>query len=420
MVLGPYKREVLELLDFLALRWDRLLLPGDIAKSFRTSSGKKISERTIRRWFDFLSAKYDFMYYPTFRVEEFGLKRVMVLYEGSKDPSIYTRIPYLSYIEVGVSGSLKKAGSAWYFVPSKKIREFENALACLRDKENDRAGEQRVFKMGSPVALTGTVPEWFSEKGPVEDLKNVSGCERFLDLVHRSLEKDLKEHARDPPDTDRRSEENEENNGCVDIGVDGPRHPFLKRNPLFLGMVILMYRSIPKNRNTLLREFTRDPSWAEYISTLPRRNGFFKQIKKAYEMMQDRSVFDTFFIQTRAGISHLTREFSLSSFIISVKTPSEYLETVAKISKHTYYLVVTPPAVFPGMAHIFAATNRPGMEKIREYIVQLVEDQDRNGIVLFFVEKPHLRLMDLAGFYKNPLELYNPLKKEWQWKERTA
>lgn len=115
MTIGIYDYNLLNFLHELT-KLDRFMSYKDLSKAIVLENGKKISPKTIERWFNFLKAEYNhpksktkekFNFYPAFFHEKLGLTLVWIISE-KHNPKILDMLPFQFYI-------------AWLFDP--KINE---------------------------------------------------------------------------------------------------------------------------------------------------------------------------------------------------------------------------------------------------------------------------------------------------------
>lgn len=125
---------ILRLLAFLTRR-QAWLSPLEISHEFRLD-GKRISARTVQRWFTFLRERGGgFVYYPYPKANTLGLQDVFVRARGVRNPEVLGILPFASSITVEVGlGDYEPFVSQSYWVPGpamKPFREFWQAARAL-------------------------------------------------------------------------------------------------------------------------------------------------------------------------------------------------------------------------------------------------------------------------------------------------
>src|SRR3989304_3879892 len=97
-------RNVLRMLSFLTRR-QAWLPPPEIVRAFRPDD-RRVSLRTIYRWFSFLEEQLSFAYFPYPRMNLLGLADVHVRLRGVRSPAVMAAIPLgrSSWVGIGPDG----------------------------------------------------------------------------------------------------------------------------------------------------------------------------------------------------------------------------------------------------------------------------------------------------------------------------
>lgn len=97
--------------------------------------GKKVTDRTIRRWLTFLREGRKFNYFLNAKHNILGLNSIWVLVSGVKNKNVFDIIPFLTYIVKGwCLFSLEESYIAQYYIPYKQVNEFTNFWKSAKEK----------------------------------------------------------------------------------------------------------------------------------------------------------------------------------------------------------------------------------------------------------------------------------------------
>lgn len=123
MSLGVYDKNLMEFAYFLT-RNQKYSDSIDIAEKLKVS-GQKISDRTIRRWFDKLE-KGCFDYYPNIKVESLGLAPLYIVIEAPVEEDVFQIIPHRDYVTLGYTTTgFHKSVCLKYLIPPDSMKQFE-------------------------------------------------------------------------------------------------------------------------------------------------------------------------------------------------------------------------------------------------------------------------------------------------------
>ncbi len=127
-----FDRRLMQLMTFLTRR-QAWLTPLEISKRFR-ANGKKVSVRTIHRWFAVLREVGGFVYYPYPRANVLGLQDVLVRVWGLRAPEILSVLPFGASFscEVGLGDGVPFV-SQGYWVPGPRLGDFDEYWDTAKD-----------------------------------------------------------------------------------------------------------------------------------------------------------------------------------------------------------------------------------------------------------------------------------------------
>jgi hypothetical protein len=133
MTLHTFDKRLLEFMYQLTLH-QKLMAPKEMAQVI-TIQGKKVSERTIKRWLKWLKAHHYFTYYPSIKYECLGLTGIGLILLGLKQTSVLDTIPYKTYLMKGVDlKSHENCFFANYRIPEGTFKEFCNFWKTAKNK----------------------------------------------------------------------------------------------------------------------------------------------------------------------------------------------------------------------------------------------------------------------------------------------
>ncbi len=134
MSLQPYDPRLLEMMYQLT-KHQKFMTPKEIASTI-TVQGKKVSERTVKRWFKWLKKNYYFTYHPGVRFNHLDLVSVWVFLHQVTNANLLDIIPYKVYVMHGLD--FHKSKSCFfvrYFVPKKHLSDFRKFWKSARQKK---------------------------------------------------------------------------------------------------------------------------------------------------------------------------------------------------------------------------------------------------------------------------------------------
>lgn len=145
MTLSNYDPKLLEFLYELT-KLDKVMSYKDIARSI-TIQGKKVSPKTVERWFKFLRTPYEhskslskdrFDYFPQFSYEKLGLSHHYVILEGA-DERVLKEFPYAKYQNYALwlfdSETKKSCLTISYPLPLKHVLRFKESWSNMKKEK---------------------------------------------------------------------------------------------------------------------------------------------------------------------------------------------------------------------------------------------------------------------------------------------
>lgn len=201
-----FQKNKLQFISFLA-RNQKILSPEEISKAFEIN-GKKVCERTIRRWFRSLQKSSEPLdYYPVPRYEKFGFVYSWVLLENvnANVADLIKIIPYITFFLSGTRlDSLKESVLVAYFTPKDNIKDFEEFWR--RARALNLIGSFTIFHAQRTVYFYSKLHETFH--------KGVANFEvEDDDYFHKILRSSLRKR--------------------TEVELD----PYIKKNPLAMAII---------------------------------------------------------------------------------------------------------------------------------------------------------------------------------------
>lgn len=185
MSLGTYDNKMMEFIYFLTKN-QKFMNSVEIAKEFKPSKGK-ISDRTIRRWFNRLQQGC-FDYYPTIKYEAFAFRLTYVLLRNLRTDKILNIIPHINYLTCGFNfNDSDQCYLLSYLVPSNKKREFAEFWDMVR--KLDIADEVLLFPLKTPTEFYSPFHKITKSNGELDFSKQDFDNTYFEEIFSRNFER---------------------------------------------------------------------------------------------------------------------------------------------------------------------------------------------------------------------------------------
>ena len=177
MVLSKYKPDILRFVYNLT-RTEEVLSPLRLSK-FLNSIGQDVSDRTIKRWFNFLGA--DIGYFSMINYSEIGLMSVAVLIKNPNE-IIVEIIPYLYHVFSGYDGTnLDDYLIIQMLVPKGHIKEVEQFWNVSKDLK--LIDEYDLFPFNNVVDIYSPFQDIIDETGQFIFEKQFDNS-KFINLLN--------------------------------------------------------------------------------------------------------------------------------------------------------------------------------------------------------------------------------------------
>lgn len=173
---------ILKLLTFLS-RKQGWLSPPEIARTFRLE-GRRVSDRTLYRWFSYFEEEVGLAYFPYPRMNLLGLTNVHVRIQGARNPAVLANVPWghSYWVEIGLDG--KPLISQEYWIPGDEMKSFREYWTTAKDLGLVQTAD--VLPVRNTHFLFSPFEAMIEEDGMVEIPENVDN-EHFANLLRREL-----------------------------------------------------------------------------------------------------------------------------------------------------------------------------------------------------------------------------------------
>ncbi|GEM_PF-2803449 len=188
VTLEVYDKNMMEMVYFLTKKQE-FMDSIDVAKSYR-KNGRKVSDRTLRRWFTKLE-KECFDYYPYARHESMGLQPIFVMVVNPVDEGFMQLIPYMDYITCCFDKDLKKSFLLRYQIPRDYTKKFDEFWA--KAKKEELIEDYTIYYVNSPSYFCSPFHKILKSDGEL-DFSNYSSFDNsyFRELFENNYKNMLK------------------------------------------------------------------------------------------------------------------------------------------------------------------------------------------------------------------------------------
>ncbi|MCD6575873.1 MAG: hypothetical protein J7K73_01800 [Nanoarchaeota archaeon] len=287
------------------------------AAEYLSNKGIKVTDRTVRRWFDFLKS-VGFQYFPSPKYDSIGLDYAVVILFGVKNEGVFDIIPYDMYIDKVMSLShCKHAYVCYYSVPFGKMNQFKEFWSTAK-----KMGIVKDFILLESKAATFI----FSPFHKVIT-NGVISFEKVDEKDNEHFIKLLEENMKYTPSLDP--------------------HPLVKKNPFLVPVLLEYYRkhvsSIDVWNN--LKEKLGDRVWKEYLHRFRRKSSdgrgvFF--VQQALKLLKNNSDFVQ---QMRViyDMIYISHNIAMMYAYVKLRKIEDVVELARKISKYGVHVNISLP-----------------------------------------------------------------------------
>ena len=386
MALSKFDPDLLEFM-YLLTRKQRYMNSLEISK-YLSSCGKRVTDRTVRRWFDYLH-KYKFDYFPYPRYNTLGLAPVWILTDFNEN--VLKIIPYKVAIVSGIDfHNLERCLLCLYLIPPNHLSDFKKLWSVALSRRIVK--HCHIFDISSAIAFFSPFHKIVNEDGLVNfpedyDIDN----SYFTGLLKKCLETEKKF------ELDKR----------------------IIMNPLTVPIILEYFRGHMSSRS-IWNSFERKLGakvW-DYINAprIKRERKKGAGIRLVQEIMKGlHDNFYDFFQQVRVVYyPFYTNENNMFYMILKLRRRKDILPLSELLSRHSLSIVAYPPLEKESKIIVYyVITNKKETLNIVGDLIQPYIDKSfDNKIVYEDVEK--------SLKYGRPLkidyhELFDPETCTWKF-----
>ncbi len=310
-MLHAFDKRLLEFIYRLTLH-KKLMNSREMAQNI-TIRGKKVSERTIKRWLKHLRENHYFTYHLSIKFERLGLSSLALTVYGLRNPALLDVIPYKIYLMKGVDfRTHQECFFVNYKIPNEMFQEFCN---FWRDAKSRKLIEDfTVFKVKHVTALYSPFHEMISSNGTIKAIKTCD--DRFINLLKDNLHNERKTKFSAPFVVLTAAEYLKD--------FASPRKIWERLNEKFGEDVCYLPKKCPSVKGLKIRKNTIGVG----VSCIQQ------VLKYLHENSED------FLQQIRIAYGPLYRENINLQFILKLKDEQTLLELIRTISKKSLHVVV--------------------------------------------------------------------------------
>ncbi|MFQ6009746.1 MAG: hypothetical protein ACE5J7_01345 [Candidatus Aenigmatarchaeota archaeon] len=313
MVLNRYDNKLLEFM-YLLTKKQKHMNSIEIAR-YLSSHGKKITDRTIRRWFHYLH-KYHFDYFPYPKYGTLGLVPIFTLVEFNE--KLLEVLPYRLSIIYGINfQDFERCLINTHLIPTNHLNDFK----ALCSEASEYGIFKKYFIFDSAVAFFSPFHKIFKRDGLVEFPENYDiDNSYFTGLLRNCLQSDK---------SNRLEKE-------------------VKENPLIIPIILEYFREHRSSHgvwNSFRRKlgdgvwgYVKDPK----IRRLKKKGSGIRLIQKTMKELHDN--FHEFFQQIRVVYyPFYAHENNIFYMFLKLKRKNDIIPLSEALSKHSVSIVVYPP-----------------------------------------------------------------------------
>lgn len=386
MALSKFDSKLLEFIYQLTLH-QKLMNPREMSHII-SIQGKKISERTIKRWLKYLRKEY-FTYYPNINYEQLGLKRMILFLNEPKNPELTKIIPYKSYIMSGKNLTENcESLVIHYLVPYEKTKEFKQFWKYAL--KNKLVGSFICFEVKEGSKTTTLY-------SPIHKIITSDGYLNFCKDFDNSY-------------FTRLFSENLKYKGKLKLNEK------IIKNPLIVPILIEYFREHISSKKVWynLKEKFGDNIWS-YIKDIKVRNKKLDGVGISFvykTIRQLHNTFDDFFSQIRIQYGPLYSNKNINLYVMLRLDPGKIIEFIDKISKYSLYTVVYQ-SQDSNVFLLDIVTNATGKSKINAEILPKFAEKNRE--ILLDYDKSSFHWDSSKWLKVNYHNLFCPKTLSWKY-----
>ena len=361
----------------------------ELSKNIRVNN-KKLTDRTIRRWFNLLKRDRNFNYFPSARQDSIGLVSTYVLTYNIKNEDIYKIIPYHVYSQDGFCfRNLKNMYLIHYYLPpnsNKKFKKFWNHA-----KKNKLVEDFIICKCKPSTAIYQPFHKVLNSKGVFK--------------INDTSESGIIPHLKVLDKTNNRA-------------VSKTPHKILYSFPLIVPILCEHFGEHFSSHNIWfnLKKKLGEKVW-NYIPSMrakrKRKDGVgIKQIQMAIKQIFKNS--EEIIQQIRVSYTPIYTNNLGLHLLTALKHDKKIIEFTKKLSKYSIQVVATPPNNSKGLGVYYIITDHKGFFNILTKVLTCYIDQTKQYHILMQHNK---KIKDTYSKI-NYAETFDPKTCEWKYNHK--
>lgn len=378
----PFNPKLMEFLHFLTLQ-PKVLNSNELAKAFTIGNGKKITDRTIRRWFNYLQTNC-FDYYHYLKYENLGLFAVYVLITGEKELLNFLEgFPMHDYVAYFFDPRKSKDFLlVRYLVPKNRVKELKRYLSNCKAKK--AIEDYQIYYFSTPVIIYSPFRKIMDKHGNL-DFSNVNETDHdhFIELLEKS-----------------RNEKRE---------VFLSKH--IKQNPFILPILLTQHRehwSSVKIWNDI-KERLGDDVW-KYTKRVKKKTDMVgvRHVQKTLKEIHQNHLND-FVQQVRVEYDPIVLEKNAAAiFFMNFNNNSSFLNFIKNLAKRSLMVYVYPP--YKTNKYMFYVVT--GHREMHDIMTDILGKHNNERILLRSRKKfKDIWGRNLAKFKYE--KIFDPTKSSW-------
>lgn len=392
MALSPLDKKLLEFMYFLAT--DQEFMNSVKISKKLSKKGKKVSDRTVRRWFNYLQ-KSCFDYFPYPKYKNLGLMPITMIVCNLKVDKVLNIIPYMMYIQKGIGFKSSKMCKDYfllmYLIPPDKISDFKKFWDFVCSK--GLAEYYDLMEFRTPIDYYSPLHKILKQDGTLDfSTEYAPNNTQFINKLKENL----------------------------DCSHEIKIHKGINKNPMIIPIILEYFREFWSSNKVWhsIKGKLKNSTW-EYIKDIKKRkkktDGVgIRHVQESLAYLQEN--FNDFFQQIRVVYEPLYSGKNNTLFLSLKHKNKESIIKLSKIlSENSLLLTVYPPINIKDTTTLFyIVTDNKKVVKILNDILPFIADSKRNITIFRDYERSskYWNRLNLKIDYKN---LFDPVTLSWKY-----
>jgi hypothetical protein len=391
MTLHTFDKRLLEFMYQLTLH-QKLMAPKEMAQVI-TIQGKKVSERTIKRWLKWLKAHHYFTYYLYTNYPKIGLVNANCILRGVKDDRIVKIIPFQDYLMKGIDMTrTKDCFFISYLMPQKNISDLKEF--CKKAIKLNLIESYDIFETKQITTLYSEKHRIINEHG------NVISHKLDLDTYFENLlqSKVCKNHS---------------------IGVDD----YAKKNPIVVPLMLeyLKDHASFKTAWSKMKSKLGEGIW-DYVGDLKTKlkksdGAGIVYVQKTMRYLHTN--LKDYFTQVRVSYGPLYSGENVNLYVfLKLKKKEQIIDLAREISKNSIYVLVNELNDRNMDVGIDFVTNNKFASEILSTIIPKYADTSKSNSIMwlsYHCSSPYWESTTKNWIRFNYHRLFDPKTVSWKY-----